>query len=80
MNLTERRITNETQAIDYINWLVDAERRYHFDDTPNDILWQGSVSETDVQEMMRLHDELWGVVSPWELFERQPELWGRYTK
>jgi hypothetical protein len=79
--LASLRIESEDDAIQYLYWLAEHQRQYHLDDDPRDIVWAESpMSEEAIAHMVRLHEELWSVVNPWELFDKNDALWKRYTE
>jgi N-acetylglucosamine kinase-like BadF-type ATPase len=74
------KIRNADDGKAYIRWLVANKLTFHFDDSPEDIIWSGTDKKPtpeDVAELSRIHDELWGAGDPWAWLEDQ-ELWNLY--
>jgi hypothetical protein len=82
LTLASLRIESEDDAVKYIEWLADRKRQYHFDDSPSDIIWGDSAQpgKEDLAQMVRLHEELWKVADPWELFDKNDALWRLYIE
>lgn len=71
-------IKSENDAIAFIDWLISNKLSFHLDDKVRDCLHNCNLNEEQLNTIDRLHGELWEVCNPWELFEKNDDLWKRY--
>lgn len=55
----------------YIRTLASRGSLYHWDDNPNDIVWNIPVN---IPELEKRHAEVWSICNPWKLIEHDKKI------
>lgn len=72
------RIESDYQAIEFIESLIENKRLFHFDDNPENMIWNEPISEIDLYIITLNWRDLWEFCDPWTLFDRYPTLWDKW--
>jgi hypothetical protein len=76
--MRQLNITNDDQAVEFIEMLIAEDRVFHLDDTPEDIVWSRPIDAETLHIISGNWAALWSYCFPWDLFDIHPDLWDRY--
>ena len=65
----------------HVEWLIEHNLTYHFDDDPDDIIWNPPTTRGQLENIKRWHKLMWNTegFDIWEFFDRHEDLWSAYT-
>ena len=67
----------------HVEWLIEHNLTYHFDDDPDDILWNPYAPPTlgQLENIKRWHTLIWSTpgFDIWDFLDRHPDLSNRWS-
>ena len=73
-------MAEEKDCINYLNWLIANQIGYHFDENPEDIIWNTELEQEEIAILQTNHNTLWELCDPWKLLEDDSKLRVRYFR
>ena len=76
--MKQLNITNDDQAVEFIEMLIAENRVFHLEDMPEDVVWARPMDAETLEIITGNWYALWHYCFPFDLFDTRPELWSRY--
>jgi len=76
--MKQLNITNDEQAIEFLEMLIAEDRVFHLDDMPEDIVWARPIDPETLDIISGNWNALWHYCFPWDLFDAYPDLWAKW--
>jgi hypothetical protein len=73
-------IKTDAQAIEFLELLIAENLVFHLDDEPSFIQWATPIDAKTLNTICGNWGKLWHYCNPWELLEKNPDLYNRYIR